>query len=78
MYAHNLPDGGGTITGRHAGAELMYYGGTVIGLALAIIVMTQWYQLTGRALARTARRSNDQAGHGVPAGDLEHGFEVRG
>jgi putative membrane protein len=78
MYAHNLPDGGGTITGRHAGAELMYYGGTIIGLALAIIVMTQWYQLTGRALARTARRSNDQAGHGVPAEDVEHCFEVRG
>ena len=51
MYAHNLPDGGGTITGRHAGAELMYYGGTIIGLALAIIAMAQWYQLTGRALA---------------------------
>ena len=78
MYAHNLPDGGGTITGRHAGAELMYYGGTIIGVALAIIVMTQWYQLTGRALARTARRSNDQAGHGGPAEDLEHCFEVRG
>jgi putative membrane protein len=57
MYAHNLPAGGGTITGRHAGAELMYYGGTVIDLALAIIVMAQWYQLTGRELARTARRS---------------------
>ena len=56
----------------------MYYGGTIIGLELAIIVMTQWYQLTGHALARTARRSNDQAGHGVPAEDLEHCFEVRG
>jgi putative membrane protein len=78
MYAHNLPDGGGTITGRHAGAELMYYGGTIIGLALAIIVMAQWYQLTGRELARTARRSNDRAGHGVPGEDLEHSFEVRG
>jgi putative membrane protein len=57
MYAHNRPAGGGSITGRHVGAELMYYGGTVIDLALAIIVMTQWYQLTGRELARTARRS---------------------
>ncbi len=54
MYAHSLPAGGGPITGRHAGAELMYYGGTIIGLALAIIVMTQWYKLTGRELARTA------------------------
>ncbi len=60
MYAHDLPAGGGPITARHAGAELMYYGGTIIGLALAIIVMAQWYQLTGRELARTARRSAAQ------------------
>jgi hypothetical protein len=50
MYAHNLPAGGGPITARHAGAALMYYGGTVIGFALAIILMTQWHQLTGREL----------------------------
>jgi putative membrane protein len=57
MYAHNLPAGGGPIAGRHMGAELMYYGGTIIDIALAIIVMTQWYQATGRELARAARRS---------------------
>ena len=65
MYAHNLPVGGGTITGRHAGAELMYYGGTIIDLALAIIVMAQWYQLAGRELARTARRSMSRPGQPV-------------
>jgi putative membrane protein len=57
MYARNLPAGGGSIAGRHTGSELMYYGGTIIDLALAIIVMTQWYQATGRELARAARRS---------------------
>jgi len=57
MYARNLPAGGGSIAARHTGAELMYYGGTVIGLTLAVIVMTQWYQATGRELARAARRS---------------------
>jgi putative membrane protein len=41
MYAHNLHPGGGSIADRHIGAELMYYGGTVIDLALAIILMTQ-------------------------------------
>jgi putative membrane protein len=56
VYARGLPVGGGSITGRHFGAELMYYGGTIIDLALAIIVTTQWYQATGRELARTARR----------------------
>jgi hypothetical protein len=48
--------GGGSITARHAGAALMYYGGAIIGFALAIILMTQWYQLAGRELARTVRR----------------------
>jgi putative membrane protein len=60
MYAHNLPAGGGSIADRHMGAELMYYGGTIIDVALAIILMTQWYQSTGRELARTARRSTSQ------------------
>jgi hypothetical protein len=30
----------------------MYYGGTVIDMALAVVIMTQWYAATGRALAR--------------------------
>jgi putative membrane protein len=60
MYAHNLPAGGGSISDRHVGSELMYYGGTLIDLALAIILMTRWYQWTGRELARTARRSTSQ------------------
>ena len=38
-------------------AELMYYGGTAIDIALAVTVMTQWYLAIGRALARTRRRS---------------------
>jgi putative membrane protein len=57
IYAHNLPAGGGSIAERHLGAELMYYGGAIIDLALAIAVMTQWYQSTGRELARAERRA---------------------
>ena len=57
IYAWNLPVGGGPIASRHTGAELMYYGGTVIEVALAAIVMAQWYLISGRALARTRRRS---------------------
>jgi putative membrane protein len=69
IYAHNLPAGGGSIAERHLGAELMYYGGTVIDLALAIVVMTQWYQSTGRELARAERRAGpaDPGEAGVPA-----------
>ena len=57
IYAWNLPAGGGPIASRHIGAELMYYGGTVIEMAVAVIVMAQWYLVSGRALARTRRRS---------------------
>jgi putative membrane protein len=56
MYAWMLPAGGGPAAGRRLGAELMYYGGTAIDVALAVIVMTQWYLAAGRALARTRRR----------------------
>jgi putative membrane protein len=65
IYAWNLPAGGGPAAGRHAGAELMYYGGTVIEVALAAVVMAQWYQISGRALTRTRRRSQS-AGPQLP------------
>ena len=67
MYAHDLPADGGSIAARHMGAELMYYGGTVIDLALAIILMSQWYQATGRELARAAQRSASQRRAQSPA-----------
>ena len=57
IYAWNLPAGGGLIASRHTGTELMYYGGTVIEIALAAVVMAQWYLVSGRALARARRRS---------------------
>ena len=38
---------GGAWSGRS-----MYYGDTAIDVALAVILMTQWYLATGRALAR--------------------------
>ncbi len=65
IYAGNLPVGGGPIASRHTGAELMYYGGTVIEVALAAVVMTQWYLVSGRTLARTRRRSQS-AGPQLP------------
>jgi putative membrane protein len=67
MYAHDLPADGGSIAARHTGAELMYYGGTVIDLAFAIILMSQWYQATGRELARAAQRSASQPRAQSPA-----------
>ena len=40
MYAWMLPAGGGPAAARQLRAELMYYGGTAIDVALAVIVMT--------------------------------------
>lgn len=55
MYARDLPFSGGSLEARHFGAELMYYGGTLVNVALAVMLMTQWYQSTGRALHREQR-----------------------
>jgi putative membrane protein len=57
LYAHDLPAGAGAVAARHVGAELMYYGGTLIDLALAAVLMTQWWRASGRVLTRSARRS---------------------
>jgi hypothetical protein len=65
IYGWNLPAGGGPIASRHTGAELMYYGGTVVEVTLAAVVMAQWYQISGRTLARTRRRSQ-RAGPQLP------------
>jgi putative membrane protein len=65
IYVRDLPAAGGPIASCHTGAELMYYGGTVIEVALAAIVMAQWYLVSGRALARTKRRSQS-AGPQLP------------
>ena len=77
MYAWTLPVGGGPAAERRLGAELMYYTGTAIDVALAIIVMTQWYLAAGRALARTRRRSavpgrNAEVAMGPPLAEDEH------
>jgi putative membrane protein len=69
MYARELPFGGGSIAARHFGAELMYYGGTAVDVALAVIIMTQWYQSTGRALLREQRRMAVLATAAAPAAD---------
>lgn len=57
MFAWNLPAAAGPVAARHFGSELMYYGGTVIDVALAVIMMAQWYAATGRTLARERRRA---------------------
>ncbi len=38
-------------------AQIMYYGGTLVDIALATAVLARWYAAGGRELARTARRA---------------------
>ena len=46
--------------GYGQGAEIMYYGGTFVDVALAVAVLVAWYEAGGRELARVERRA---AGH---------------
>ena len=39
-----------------AGAQLMYYGGDVVEVFLALVLAVQWYATTGRRRARQAVR----------------------
>ncbi len=55
MYVHTLPATDSSADVR-AGAQLMYYGGDAVELALLVVLLVQWYRSTGRELARTARR----------------------
>ncbi|MGI5171771.1 cytochrome c oxidase assembly protein [Spirillospora sp. CA-253888] len=41
----------------HAGAQLMYYGGDLVELALAAVIGVHWYVTTGRAHRHAQRRA---------------------
>jgi putative membrane protein len=56
LYACGLPAGAGPLLDRRVGAELMYYGGTLIDVALTVALMAQWYRATGREYRRVQRR----------------------
>jgi putative membrane protein len=47
------------VADRQAGAQLMYYGGDVVELAIAVILALQWYAARGRAEARSRRTALD-------------------
>ena len=60
LYARQLPAGGGTAEQIQLGAQIMYYGGTVIELLLAAVLMRTWYARSGRSLRREQRRTKSQ------------------
>jgi len=57
MYAHDRPHGAGPVADVQFGAQLMYYGGDAVEVALAVAVLTSWYAHGGRELRRAARRA---------------------
>ncbi|NYI05052.1 cytochrome c oxidase assembly protein [Allostreptomyces psammosilenae] len=61
LYAAAPP--GVAVTGAdlRAGAQLMYYGGDLVELALAAVLAAQWYAAAGRARARRLRRARRAA-----------------
>ncbi len=56
LYAIPLPGAQLAEADRQLGAQLLWYGGDVIDVALLIVFFRQWYAATGRQLARERRR----------------------
>ncbi len=56
MYAHAFPVGADSAAGLRAGAQLLFYGGDVVEILLAVALLAQWYARTGRELRREQRR----------------------
>ncbi|PJE98023.1 cytochrome c oxidase assembly protein [Streptomyces carminius] len=70
LYAAPPPGTGLAGADLRTGAQLMYYGGDLVEVALAAVLAVQWYAATGRALARGRRavRGSAPARHPVPGG----------
>ncbi|HST82745.1 MAG TPA: cytochrome c oxidase assembly protein [Kineosporiaceae bacterium] len=61
MYAQHLPAHGGSTEQLQLGAQIMFYGGDVVEVALAVLVLANWYARTGRQLRQTERQHQRQA-----------------
>ncbi|WP_406726481.1 cytochrome c oxidase assembly protein [Streptomyces sp. GD-15H] len=71
LYAAAPPGTAFTAADLHIGAQVMYYGGDLVEVALATVVATSWYRATGRARMRRRRADADlrrRAVTGAPAG----------
>nr|WP_255672711.1 cytochrome c oxidase assembly protein [Glycomyces amatae] len=57
LYTAPPPGAAVTAADLQTGAQLMYYGGDLVELALAAVIALQWYAATGRDRARRHRRA---------------------
>ncbi|MEU5840623.1 cytochrome c oxidase assembly protein [Rhodococcus sp. NPDC047139] len=55
LYAHPPPGTMFESSDLQAGAQLMYYGGDAVGVAIAVVLAVRWYGEAGRARSRTER-----------------------
>jgi putative membrane protein len=54
LYGYAPPGSHIAAADLHAGAQLMYYGGDLVEVALAAVLAVQWYAAAGRRQKRTA------------------------
>ena len=52
LYAAPPPGTAFTTSDLHTGAQLMYYGGDLVEIALTVTLAVQWYNVTGRVHVR--------------------------
>lgn len=57
LYATGPPGTSFTAADLRMASYVMYYGGDVVGIALAVLLCHQWYAAGGRALVRARRAS---------------------
>lgn len=69
LYATGLPGAELLAADRQLGAQLLWYGGDLVELALLIVFFGQWYAVAGRRLARERRRAPAAGGGSQSAGN---------
>ncbi|MGW3482219.1 cytochrome c oxidase assembly protein [Rhodococcus indonesiensis] len=67
LYASPPPGHEVATSDLQAGALLMFYGGDLVEVVLAIVLAAEWYRRTGRDRARNVRRNAAEGPH-VPPG----------
>lgn len=70
LYATPPPGTAYDVGDVHAGAQLMYYTGDVVEIAMTIVLAATWYAAGGRSIDRARRRA---AGPGLATGQLDAG-----
>ena len=57
LYATPPPNTAYEVADIQAGAQLMYYSGDVVEVAIVIVIAVTWYTASGRAIGRARRRA---------------------